>query len=83
MKFAVHFTLLTNGLFNSCLLYTHTCTRLERQFSVSVFVKWLIQEPFICMSKSKENTAKHVAEYHIAVLKVPWAALSCLLVELL
>lgn len=38
LKFADHFILLTNGYFNSCLLHAHTYTRLERRFSISVFV---------------------------------------------
>lgn len=64
-------------------IHTHTQKLKEGFLFLSLFVKWLVQEPFICMSKSKENMAKHVVKYHIPGLNVPWAALSCLLVELL
>lgn len=63
-------------------MHIHT-QNLKEDFLLFLFLKQLGREPFICMGNSKENMVKHVAEYHVPGLRVPWAALSCLLIELL
>lgn len=64
-------------------MHIHTQNLKESFLFLFLFLKQLGQESFICIGNSKENMVKHVAEYHIPGLRVPWALFSCLLIELL